>query len=382
MKALKLLHTGDVHLGTSSAAFGERAAAHRAQLERTFGRIIDLALEEQCDLLLVSGDLFDASRPGRRLVRFVVDQLARLAERTPPTCACVLPGTHDCYGPGTVYADAATWGGLRHVHVFTPDALRFDLPDVSASVYGRACRCAERAANPLEDVAPATDMQYHVALAHGWVGGAPPGGEESEIIPTGAIDASGMHYIALGHQHAFADCSEGGTKAFYCGVPEPVAIDQTDAGAVALVRISPEGDVEVGRKEVGSLRAQLLSLDVGAFPSRDSLTSAIAENADSNLILDVELAGVAAPEVLIDANELAEELADGFFRLRVRDGSHVALDRIRLEDYPEELVEGKFVRKMMARIDEAKSAGDEDAVALAERALRVGLALLAGGGGD
>ena len=121
-------------LGTSSAAFGERAGAHRAQLEETFGRIVDLALEEQCDLLLVSGDLFDAARPGRRLVRFVTEQLARLAERATPTYACLLPGTHDCYGPGTVYADAGVWSGMGHVRVFTPGVRQLDFPDLSAYV--------------------------------------------------------------------------------------------------------------------------------------------------------------------------------------------------------------------------------------------------------
>ena len=382
MKALRILHTGDVHLGTSSAAFGERAGAHREQLEETFGRIVEVALEEQCDLLLVSGDLFDAARPGRRLVRFVAEQLARLAERATPTQACLLPGTHDCFGPGTVYADAATWSRLEHVRVFTPDVRQLDFPDLSASVYGNACEDARRMANPLAEIAPAGEMRYHVALAHGWVGGAPPGGEESEIIPAGGIAASGMHYVALGHQHAFADCSEGDTKAFYCGVPEPVAIDQADAGSVALVEISPDGDARVTRRPVGALKVRALSLDVGSYPSRELLTAAIAEHADPKQILDLTLTGVAAPDALIDPEELAAELADGFFRLRVRNRSQVGLDKIRLGDYPEELVVGKFVRKMAERIETARGDGDDDAAELAENALRVGLALLSGEGND
>lgn len=382
MKPLRILHTGDVHLGTSSAAFGERAAAHRTQLEQTFAGIIDAALDEQCDVLLISGDLFDGPRPGRRLVRFVLEQLTRLAQKTPLTYACLLPGTHDCFGPGTVYADAAVWAELDHVRVFTPEALRFDFPDLSVSVSGRPCLCAQPMSNPLAGIAPATQMRFQIAVAHGWVGGAPPGGAESEIIPASAIEASRMHYIALGHRHAFAECSEAATRAFYCGVPEPVAIDETDTGSVALVEVSPDGDVVVTRKRVGSLQVRALSLDVGSYPSRDLLTRAIAENADPKLILDLSLTGVAAPDVLVDATEIAGELSDGFFRLRVRDGSRVALEEIGLDDYPEELVVGKFVRKMMERIATARRDGDEDEVAVAERALGVGLTLFSGGGGN
>jgi DNA repair exonuclease SbcCD nuclease subunit len=382
MKPLRILHTGDVHLGTSSGAFGERAAAHRAQLEQTFARMVEAALEEQCDLLLVSGDLFDGARPGRRLVRVVAEQLARLAESTPPTYVCLLPGTHDCFGGGTAYADGGVWAQLGHVRVFTPEVSRFDFPDVGVSVYGRACRCEQPMSDPLADIAPATQMRLHIAMAHGWVGGAPPGGAESAVIPAGGIEGSGMHYVALGHQHAFMDCSEGTTRAFYCGAPEPVAIDETEGGSVALVEISPEGDVRVTRKRVGSLQVRALSLDVGSYPSREALMEAIAGQADAKLILDLSLTGVAMPDVLVDASQIADELSERFFRLRVRDGSHVAIAQVRLQDYPEELVVGKFVRKMLRRIEAAQCDGDEEQAALAERALRVGLAFLSGERGD
>ena len=57
-RALRVLHTADVHLDGDSAGRPEVHAAQR----RVFQRIVDQALAEQADLLLIAGDLFDHNR--------------------------------------------------------------------------------------------------------------------------------------------------------------------------------------------------------------------------------------------------------------------------------------------------------------------------------
>jgi len=44
----------------------------------------------------------------------------------------------------------------------------------------------------------------------------------------------GFDYLALGHWHSFQDFSQGNTKAFYCGSPEPISMDQKGSGYVEV----------------------------------------------------------------------------------------------------------------------------------------------------
>ena len=63
---LKLLHSADWHLGTPFRSLPEaqRERLHRLQLELP-GRIAALCRREQCDLVLLAGDLFDSPAPPR-----------------------------------------------------------------------------------------------------------------------------------------------------------------------------------------------------------------------------------------------------------------------------------------------------------------------------
>ena len=95
---LKLLHTGDLHLGRGYQKQEQEnpALARRyreARLE-ALEAVIRLAGEERCDALVIAGDVFDTHTLNPGLVQTVAQLLSG--------CACpvvVLPGNHDyCEG--------------------------------------------------------------------------------------------------------------------------------------------------------------------------------------------------------------------------------------------------------------------------------------------
>ncbi|MDE0215770.1 MAG: metallophosphoesterase, partial [bacterium] len=81
-RALSLLHTSDCHLGTSPARRQEAA----------FAAAMDLAISEEVDAVIVSGDLFDHNRVGDDVLAWAADQLARLSCPT-----VMIAGNHDAH---------------------------------------------------------------------------------------------------------------------------------------------------------------------------------------------------------------------------------------------------------------------------------------------
>jgi DNA repair protein SbcD/Mre11 len=129
---LRLLHTGDVHLGARHADLGEQAAAQRERQFLAFRAAIDLAIAEKVDVVLIAGDLFDSNTQPKRSVERVAAELKRLVEAKIRTV--IIPGTHDVYDRASLYRihDLAAMAGSTPdddlVTILTPD-----LPSVHLS---------------------------------------------------------------------------------------------------------------------------------------------------------------------------------------------------------------------------------------------------------
>src|SRR4051794_19529030 len=78
----KVLHVSDCHLGASRSTDEQDA----------FVGAINLALGEEVDAVLVTGDLFDHGRVGDDLLEWTAAQLDRLSQPI-----VLLPGNHDLF---------------------------------------------------------------------------------------------------------------------------------------------------------------------------------------------------------------------------------------------------------------------------------------------
>jgi hypothetical protein len=90
--------------------------------------------------------------------------------------------------------------------------------------------------------------------------------------------------------------------------------------------------------------------------------------------LVVTLSGLVALADRVGVDRLRDDLAPEFFRLELRDESHLRPESIDPSQYPEKTVIGQFVRQMFAEIGTREG----DARAVAEEALAYGVALLEG----
>lgn len=382
---LRLLHTADVHLGARHADLGEQAAAQRERQFAAFRATVDLALAEKVDAVLVAGDLFDSNTQPRRSVERVAAELKRLAEAAIRTV--VIPGTHDVYDGASVYRayDLAALAGLPpdtdRLVVLSPDRPDVLLAPLDLVVHGRVFATKRAPRSPLAGFDAAEDDRatWNVGMIHGSLL-IPERTEHDEVVFTSdEVAASHLDYLALGHWHSTQRGRAGATVWAYSGAPEPVAVDQDRAGNVLLVTLEERDGgrhVTVEERRVGRTRFDRVEVDAAALGSQPALVERLAGLADPDLVLDVRITGIRPDDLDVVPEEVEREVADRFFRLRVRDRSAAALPDG--TPPPADTIIGALVRDLEAAIAEAEAAGREDEARETRDALRLARLLLDG----
>ena len=104
MRTVRIVHTSDLHLDTSFSGSGfpsRLGDRKREAIRATLRRILETARDEQVDLVLIAGDLFEHERITPDTVEFLKRQL----ESVDPIRVFMAPGNHDPYLRGSPYHD-------------------------------------------------------------------------------------------------------------------------------------------------------------------------------------------------------------------------------------------------------------------------------------
>jgi len=369
---LKILHTADLHLGKELKYLGDFGKELREVTKQTFSRIIDLALEKEVDLLLISGDLFDSNKVSSKLIGYVVEGLRRL-NGTP---VCIIPGTHDCYDLNSVYRHNEFTHNLENIFIFKnsgPTTKIFEGLNVAIHAKVNATNLSPE--SPLKDLKPNRDIAFNVALAHGSIKIEGKHNPDEYVIEPKEIENSGMNYIALGHWHKCAEYSFGKTKAWYSGSPETLQFeDKDESGYVLLVNLD-ENDCKVEKIKIGKYNWQEFNIDISIYPPPTQLKHQILNYKGINKIVRLYLNGLISPESFINFTEIEKELESHFAFLKI-DSSDVHpnipmnLDSLFLKG----TIGYNFVQTLKNEIENSSGERKE----ILEEALRKGVALLLG----
>ena len=307
---MKILHTSDWHVGKILKG-RDRSDEHAAVL----ASIVTLARDENVDLVLVAGDLFETSVPSPKAQGLVMRALLALADDGRQVVA--IAGNHDNAGLlDSVYRPALGQLGL---HILgtpkTPDGggtirltARDGQPVTVAAMPFLSQRFAVRAAELLlhEQAEHALDYARRVAAiiealtarftadsvnivtTHATLLGGRRGGGERDVqtsfeyeVPASILPPS-AHYAALGHLHRQQEIPAP-CPAFYSG--SPLAVDFGEEGnqpAALIVTAAP------------GIRADARSVPVGGGRPLRTLRGSLDQ-----VIADGEQAGDAYLRVIL-----------------------------------------------------------------------------------
>ncbi len=223
---MKILHAADLHLDSPFSGRNQEATARlRTALRAVPEQIAALCKRENCDLLLLSGDVFDGACTAETL-----HTLKRaLAEVEVPVF--ISPGNHDFCTPGSPWL-RESWP--ENVHIFTqPQIESVAIEALDCRIYGAGFASMDCAAL-LENFHTEGAERHHIAVLHG-----DPVQQNSPYNPVTQTQAaaSGLDYLALGHIHKSGQFRAGRTLCAWPGCPMGRGFDEVEEKGVFLVTV-------------------------------------------------------------------------------------------------------------------------------------------------
>jgi len=329
---VRLLHSGDWQVGKPFRRVDDDRRRFRLQQERllVIERIDALGRAHKVQLALVAGDLFDSTTVPDDTVMEVLEAIGAMS------CpVVVIPGNHDHGAPGSLWGRPAFEESRRRRApncqvLLQPEPLELD----DALILPCPLRRQRESTDPTAWIAHLnwSKLPRHkprVVLAHGGIQGfsvkdyahgdtthAGPG----TLINLPALPIHEVDYVALGDWH---NGRRVGSKAWYCGTPEPDRFDQGDKehrGQVLIVDCERGQDPNVRLERTGRIgwhriRAALHSdADVGRL--REQIETIFASRVGRDL-LKLEVSGCLGLEGHQQWQELINRLRTQLLLVRV-----------------------------------------------------------------
>ena len=197
MKEIRLLHTADVHLDRSFSGYpGNKGTLRRNDIRDKFQQVMRLAEQENSDVLLIAGDLFDTNSPSRSTVELVKSEFEKLKSKD--IRVFITPGTHDCLEGGSV------WNAVEfpeNVHVFKSENFScVSVPGLNLTVYGAADETGNSDRRIMKSLSIDRSNAYEniVVMVHGSV--QLPWLKNDNYFPISReeLNAAEAAYVALG----------------------------------------------------------------------------------------------------------------------------------------------------------------------------------------
>ncbi len=352
--SIKILHAADLHLDSPFEALTDAQAVQRREEQRALlDALADKAQEQQVDAVVLAGDLLDT---GSAYLE-TAERLASFFRR----CAApvfVAPGNHDYYSPHSPYARMDL---PADVHIFRSAAIEaVALPEKGLRVWGGAFTDSQ--SGPLlrgfsVEKEPGT---LDVLVLHGEVG-APA--SVYNPISEAEIAASGMDYIALGHNHTYSGLRRAGQTFFaWPGCTEGRGFDETGEKGALLVTLEA-GRCQAEFLPLGQRRYEIVEVDVTEADDILPAVDAALPGASSRDICRIVLTG--ETETPPDLPALARALEGRFFSLQLRDKTR--LRRPLWAQAGEDTLRGLFLARLRQRYEAAETPQEREAALQAAR---------------
>ncbi|NBJ14084.1 MAG: DNA-binding protein [Dehalobacter sp. 4CP] len=221
-------------------------AMRNQDLWHTFEAVLTLCQKEKVDFLFVTGDLFDQENARKETVERVYRSFSGLKD----TRVFITPGDQDPLVISSAYR-FAEWPG--NVHIFAGGVSHIEIPAKETVIYGSGWTNYRQELidlgmiQPVLHNAPIQMMLLHAEIA------SPKNTDRFIPLEPEAITASGLTYLALGHQQKFsglhqigdtfwADCGSPEARSFQDSGPHGVLFGKTDG------KLTQVDFVELGRR--------------------------------------------------------------------------------------------------------------------------------------
>lgn len=346
----KILHCADMHIGAMFQSLPNKKKDIAKKMQ--FKALEDMVfMAKDCDLILISGDLFDKNVIDFGTAQKVFNILGSFAGKV-----IISPGNHDFMCDDSPYRKFKLF---TNIHVFNSRAIeKLVFDDINTVVYGSAFISA---GNKVDLSQIEVDNTYiNIGVFHGDIGTNSIYNYQS----ADEISKSALDYIAFGHNHSYSGLQKAGNTMYSCsGALMATGFDEVGRTGFLMGKVEKNAtSLKYYRQNL--LKFNNLSLDITDFKDIIELKAKIKSLAKKNLALDLSIIG--EKKFDFSLNQLTEMEKD-FFALRIRDESGQFLDiwsKIKDDD-----IAGVLCQNMKEEYDKA----DENGKKIIERGIKLAL---------
>ena len=265
---MKILHSADWHLDAPmTGRTEEQTRLLKQELRKIPEKIAALAKKENCDLMLLAGDLFDGA--------YTADSFRKVYEALEDVKIPVFiaPGNHDFCQPKSPYK-AEIWP--ENVYIFDyPRMETVEVPGLDCTVYGAGFEAMD-CPGLLERFRANGKGKWQIGVLHG--DATNPSSAYCPVTPQ-QVRLSGLHYLALGHIHKSDSFRAGDALCAWPGCPMGHGFDETGTKGVILLDLNEE------------IKAEFRALDTPRF-----FDETVEIGSDAMQALETVLPGVATDD--------------------------------------------------------------------------------------
>ncbi len=254
---MRFIHAADIHLDSPLSGLSAYPDAPAEQLRSAtrdaFVQLVDRAIEEAVDFMVIAGDLYDGSWRDYNTGIFFCREMGRLKRAGIP--AYVLFGNHDAESEMTRKLELPD-----NVHAFGANKPQtFKIDKLAVSLHGQSFKQRDVTTNLVTAYPAPTVGHFNIGVLHTALEGY---ASHATYAPctVDELQAKGYQYWALGHVHDFEQWVGAATIVFPGNLQGRNIRECGRRGAV-LVSVDGEGGVEVERIFIDILRWEQVPVD-------------------------------------------------------------------------------------------------------------------------
>lgn len=366
MNKVKVLHCADLHFDTPFKELSKEISdTSKNELLEVFKNIIDLAIDENIEVLLIAGDVFDNLTVNKNTLFFISDQIRRIKNIK----VFISPGNHDPYNEKSFYS-MINWP--ENVYIFKGDMEFKEVKELNLIVWGAGFRKNYENETLLRGVNVDND-KINIMLLHGEIASNNSKNEYNPIY-INDIYKSNIDYIALGHKHKFSGIlKEGMTTYAYSGCPQGRGFDEEGEKGVIIGEVYKSG-TNLEFFPVYKRKYVTKEIDITGTNNYDEVVfKVLSDLSDEEIYKNfykIILKGELKEHFKLRENLLIEKLKNKFYYIKIINQTSIEVNLEELSrDYS---IKGKFISKILEKL---KDASDDDKEIL-KLALKIGIQCL------
>ncbi len=354
---LKIMHTGDVHLGMKFNQYPQISKELEDSRYQALENVIKEANKRNVNLFAVAGDLFDKANIKQDNIRRTVEILDKFSG----DAVVILPGNHD-YNDGI----SKLWDQFKKEikgRMLILDAEKiYELNEFSipAAVYSAPCDSKLSAENKIgwiKNLKNRPESKYHIALAHGALKGFSPDLNDKyfQMNKDELLDIK-MDLWLLGHSHLpYPEQKKVfNQKIFNNGTPEPDGMDCSHPGYAWYIELNENKEIKAERIKTGNYHFSDLEKEISSESELEKLVNQILENQVENKILRLKIKGELSRTEFNNKDQYLKKLRDNCFYTKIDQSDlNMKIDR---EIIAEEFAENSFPYQLLTELEDNNQA--------------------------